>query len=61
MIILTYVDDCINVGPSMENIDRFVDSMNNGDENFVLTNKGDINKFLGIEITQLDDKILKIS
>ena len=56
MIILTYVDDCIIVGPSMENINRFVDSMKNGDENFVLTDEGDINKFLGIEITQLDDK-----
>ena len=61
MIILTYVDDCIIVGPSMENINRFVDSMKNGDKNFVLTNEGDINKFLGIEITQLDDKIFKIS
>ena len=56
MIILTYVNDCIIVGPSMENINRFVDSMKNGDKNFVLTNEGDINKFLGIEITQLDDK-----
>ena len=61
MIILTYVDDCIIVGPSMENIDRFVDSMKNRDENFVLTDEGDINKFLGIEITQLDDKRFKIS
>ena len=61
MIIFTYVDDCIIVGPSMENINRFVDSMKNRDENFVLTDKGDINKFLGIEITQLDDKMSKIS
>ena len=61
MIILTYVDDCIIVGPLMENINRFVDSVKNGDENFVLTDEGDINKFLGIEITQLDDKIFKIS
>ena len=61
MIILTYVDDCIIVGPSMENINRFVDSMKNGDKNFALTDEGDINKFLGIEITQLDDKIFKIS
>ena len=60
-IILTYVDDCIIVGPSMENINRFVDSMMNGDKNFVLTDEGDINKFLGIEITQLDDKRFKIS
>ena len=35
--------------------------MKNGDENFVLTDEGDINKFLGIEITQLDDKRFKIS
>ena len=61
MIILTYIDDCIIVGPSMENINRFVDSKKNGNENFVLTDEGDINKFLGIEITQLDDKIFKIS
>ena len=45
----------------MGNINRFVDSMKNGDENFVLTDKGDINKFLGIEITQLDEKQFKIS
>ena len=60
MIILTYVDDCIIIGPSMENINRFVDSMKNSDENSVLTDKGDINKFLGIEINQLYDKIFKI-
>ena len=45
----------------MENINHFVDSMKNGDENFILTDEGDINKFLGIEITQLDDKRFKIS
>ena len=61
MIVLTYVDDCIIVGPSMADIDYFVASMNYGSENFVLTDKGDINKFLGIEITQLDDKRFKIS
>ena len=61
MIILSYVDDCIIVGPSMENINRFVDLTKNRDENFVLTNEGDINKFLVIEMTQIDDKRLKIS
>ena len=48
MIILTYVDDFIIVGPSMENINIFVDSTKNGDEKFVLTDEGDNNKFLGI-------------
>ena len=45
----------------MENSNRFVDSMKNGDENFVLTDEGDINKFLGVEITQLEDERFKIS
>ena len=45
----------------MENINRFVDSTKNGNENFVLTYEGDINKFLGIEMTQIDDKRFKIS
>ena len=35
--------------------------MNYGDKNFVLTDKGGINKFLGIEITQIDDKRFKTS
>ena len=47
MIILTYVDDCIIFGPSMENIIRFVDSMKNRDKKFVLTDKGYNNKLLG--------------
>ena len=55
MIVLTYVDDCIIVGPSMKNIDAFVKSMKEGSENFILTDEGDIDKFLGIEITQLED------
>jgi hypothetical protein len=56
MIVLTYVDDCIIVGNKMKEIDDFVKSMQNGSENFILTDEGDIDKFLGIEIKQLDDK-----
>lgn len=61
MIILTYVDDCIIVGPSMKDIDSFVTSMKEGTENFILTDEGDIDKFLGIEISQLDKNRFKIS
>ena len=53
MIIFTYVDDCIIVGPSMVDINAFVQSMKNGPEKFVLTDEEDINKFLSIEITQI--------
>ena len=45
----------------MKDIDGFVESMRSGSENFVLTDEGYINKLLGIEITQLDDKIFNIS
>ena len=45
----------------MKDIYGFVESMKSGSENFVLTNEGDINKLFGIEITQRDDKIFKIS
>jgi hypothetical protein len=56
MMVLTYVDDCIIIGDKMKEIDEFVKSMQNGPENFVLTDEGDIDKFLGIEIEHLDDK-----
>ncbi len=50
MIIITYVDDCINVSNSMKDINSFVTSMKDGPKEYVLTDEGDINKFLGIEI-----------
>lgn len=61
MIVLTYVDDCIIVGDDMKEIDKFVKSMQNGPENFILTDEGDIDKFLGIEIKRLDDKRFEMS
>ena len=60
MIILTYFDECIIVGPYMKDIYGFVESTKSRSENFVLNDKGNINKCLDIEITQLDDKIFKI-
>ena len=48
MIVLTYVDDCIIVGPSMQKIDAFFKSMEVGPKNFTLNDEGDIDKLLGI-------------
>ena len=48
MIVLTYVDNCIIVGPSMQKIDAFLKSTEVGPENSTLNNEGDIDKFLGI-------------
>jgi hypothetical protein len=53
MILLNYVDNCIIFSPSMQSINRLVKSMHDGPENFKLTDEGDVNKFLGIEITKI--------
>ena len=45
----------------MKEIAEFVKSLKNGPENFVLTNEGDIDRILWIEITQLDDRQFKLS
>jgi len=61
MILLTYVNDCIIFSRSKEFIDRLVCSMHNGSENFKLTDEGDVNKFLGIEITKLDSSPFELA
>jgi hypothetical protein len=61
MIVLVYVDDCIIVGDNMSKIDEFVQSMQNGPENFVLMDEGNIDKFLGIEIKRLGQREFEIS
>ena len=55
LAVLTYVDDCILVSTSQETLDNFVKSLIEGEEKFILTDEGDIDKFLGIEIKHYDD------
>jgi len=61
MVILVYVDDCIIIGKDMGEIDEFVRSMQQGSENFVLTDEGSIDTFLGIEIKRLGKQEFEIS
>ena len=44
----------------MKSINNLITSLQNGQEKFILTDEGDINKFLGIEITQLDKQRFKL-
>ena len=60
MILLTYVNDCIIIGTSMKSIDAFIHSMQHGKENFILTDEGDVNKFLAIEIVQHNPNTFKL-
>ena len=45
----------------MSKIDGSIQSLKYGNEKFVLTDEGDIDKFLWIEILHLDEKQSKIS
>jgi hypothetical protein len=61
MMILVYVDNCINIGKDMDDIHQLVLSVQNGPENFFLMDEGSIDKFFGIEIKRLDPKKFEIS
>jgi hypothetical protein len=61
MIIITYVDDCIIISNSMKVINTFVTSMKDGPEEYVLTDEGDINKFLGIQIKEITRNKFELS
>ena len=45
----------------MVDIYALISSIKNGPEKLVLTDEGDIKKFLGIEITHIYEKIFKLS
>ena len=47
-IFLTYVDGCITVGDSHDQINLLIQSLHEGDENFVLQDKGLIDKYLRV-------------
>lgn len=49
-MVLTYVDDCIIVGNSTKEIDDFIKSLKGRKEDFILTDEGIIDKFLGVDI-----------
>ena len=61
MMILTSVDNCIIAVACMKDIDSFIFSMKHDTENFILTDNGDVNFFLGIKITQNEDSSFELS
>ena len=56
IIVLTYVDDCIILSRDKFTMEKFVDSLKHGPENFDFTDEGDLSKYLGIDIEKLPSK-----
>ena len=47
-IVVTYVDDCIILGKDMHMVNSVIKSLQEGDEEFELTDEGNIDKYLGV-------------
>ena len=55
MVVLRYVDEFIIAAQDTDAIDAFVKSMKDEPKKLILTDEGDVNRFLGTKITQIDD------
>ena len=55
MIILVYVDDCILISKDDISIPRFIKSLEEGPENFVFTDEGSLESYLGVSMVKLPD------
>ena len=56
MITLVYVDDCILISKEALIIQKFISSLKAGTEDFVFTEEGTMNLYLGVDISPLPDK-----
>jgi hypothetical protein len=56
-----YVDDCIIVRDTPDCINKLIQSLHDDNENFVLQDEGLIDKYLGVEIKQLDDSSFELT
>ncbi len=60
-IILTYVDNCIIIGDMHNQINVLIQSLHKGEENFVLQDEGPIDKYLGVDVRQLDESSFELT
>ncbi len=60
-IILRYLDDCIIIGDTHNRINALIQSLHKGEENFVLKDEGLIDKYLGVDIRQLDETSFELT
>ena len=56
MIILVYVYDCILISKKAFVIQKFISSLKAGTEDFVFTEEGIMNSYLGVDISSFPDK-----
>ena len=52
IIVLTYVDDCIILGKNETRIDWLIKSLYGSEEQFDLTDEGEIKNYLGVDFSK---------
>ena len=61
-IILVYVDDCIIISKKGSGVaKRLIKSLLDGNEHFQLTDEGNLDRYLGVEITKLKDRRVELT
>ena len=50
---LTYIDDCVIVSHKQDKITSLIESLNNGPDNYELTDKGFISNYLRVNIKKI--------
>ena len=61
IVLLQYVDDLLIVGINDEIIAQFKKDLAKGDENFVFTDGGDLDMYLGVQVTKRKDGKLELT
>ena len=62
MIILVYVDDCIIISKKAFVIQKFISYLKAGTKDFVFTEEGNMNSYLGVDISSFpDNKVFTLS
>ncbi len=55
LIVLVYVDDCILLSSNQDSVKDFIKSLEQGPEQFIFTDKGTLQRYLGVEIERSPD------
>ena len=64
MILLAYVDDCIIISPSDDDIDEVIESLKQPTADtraFDMTDEGELSDYLGVKITRQDDGTIHLT
>ena len=61
VIMLGYIDDCIMFNPCPQVIDKTIKDLQHSEKKIVIIELGDVSDIMGIEVSSLEDGLIKLS